>query len=287
MLSSFVITLLSSLMLSRMSYVISEKNVGTIYNGLGCSQQVINKTAEAPMAYRVLFPLLVNKIPNNLRLLAYFFFHSLFIFLMLLTCNFLFGIKVMLILSLLIPLTIRYDYWDWIPELAAIISCVSGNIYFALCWSILAAASKETSIILPLVWITSSHSIDGALLLSASTFSTFYLVRKWQGKKKKYCETIMLDRNGHELKAWMNSTLYPINFAGEAWESSKFKNVFDDMTMTVLLTISAIFAIAHFGLPFSIPIIAFLLAGWTLAIARETRVFTPILFYLALWAASV
>lgn len=279
-------------MLTRISFVISEKNIGVIWNGLGCVDDVLQKTALSPMSYRVLFPLLLKVIPKEFRLICYFFLHFLGIFLVLLTCNYFFGLQTSMILSLLIPFTIRYDYWDWIPELGAIISCASGNVFAAVIWTLAASTSRETSLALPVVWATSGHDPKISILLLIIVFSVMYMVRKWQGKKEKYCESIMIDRNGKELKEWLKFSLPPIKLSKETWQNPllqiyKFKSIFDDMSITVLLTIASMFAISHFGLFYSIPIMMFLSAGWIFAISRETRVFTPILFWISLWVSSI
>lgn len=51
----------------------------------------------------------------------------------------------------------------------------------------------------------------------------------------------------------------------------------DDMTMSVLLTTAGLMTALYLGLPRGLPLMTLLIAGWTLAIARETRVFTGVL----------
>lgn len=285
---SLIILTIISFVLARLSWVISERNVGVIWNGFGAVQNVLDKTADAPMAYRILMPLLLSKVTNQYRLVAYFIFSWILTFGMLMTSFLFFGLKTTLILALLIPITIRYDYWDWVPELGGIISCISGNLPAAIIWSILMSLSRETSIILPIVWFVSGFELKYSILLAAIIGVIRYGIFRWQGNKKKYCETIMLDRNGKELKEWMSGILAPIYLTVDAWQNPLLKNskghiFFDDMTISVILSAAGLFAIGHFGLPFGIPIIMFLVAGWTFAIARENRVFSPILFYIALW----
>jgi len=287
-----MLILVSAAMLTRISYVISERNIGAWANGYGCIQSILDKSAKAPMSNRVLMALLLKKIPQSLRLFFYFFFFFVGVFSLLLTCKSFFGLQFALALVVLIPFTIRYDYWDWIPELGAVVSCASGNATAAVIWCFFSALSRETSLVMPIVWATSGHDVLVSAILTAEIFFVFALVRKWQGEKEKYCEAIMLDRNGKELKEWLNSSLIPIKMVQDVWQQKstfyniKLKTSFDDMTSTVAITIASIFCIAHFGLPFSMPIMLFLVAGWTFAIARETRVFAPILMWIALWISS-
>ena len=120
-LENLIIVSIMTFILVRLSWVISERNVGVIWNGFGAAQNVLNKSSDAPMAYRILMPLLLWKIPNQYKLIFYFIFNWLLTFAMLSTSFLFFGLNVTLFLALLIPITIRYDYWDWIPELG--LSC--------------------------------------------------------------------------------------------------------------------------------------------------------------------
>jgi len=237
-------------------------------------------------------PLLLWRIPDQYRLIAYFIFSWGLTFGMLLTSVLFFGLTITLLLALLIPITIRYDYWDWIPELGGVIACVSGNLPAAIIWSVLSGLSRETSLALPIVWIASGFEFQYSILLALIVGIVRYGIFRWQGNKKKYCETIMLDRNGRELKEWINGILAPIYLVADAWNNPLLKNskhytLLDDMTISVIMTIASLLAIGHFGLPFGIPIIMFLAAGWIFAIARENRVFSPILFYIAIWLKQI
>jgi len=83
-----------------------------------------------------------------------------------------------------------------------------------------------------------------------------------------------------------------VHLVADAWNNPLLKNsknytLLDDMTISVIITAASLFAIGHFGLPFGIPIIMFLTAGWVFAIARENRVFSPILFYIAIWLKQI
>jgi len=209
-LENLIIVSIMTFILVRLSWVISERNVGVIWNGFGAAQNVLNKSSDAPMAYRILMPLLLWKIPNQYKLIFYFIFNWLLTFAMLSTSFLFFGLNVTLFLALLIPITIRYDYWDWIPELGGVIACMSGNLPVAIIWSILSALSRETSLALPIVWMASGFEVKYSMILALIVGVFRYGVFRWQGNKKKYCETIMLDRNGKELKEWINGILAPI-----------------------------------------------------------------------------
>jgi hypothetical protein len=272
----------------RVGWAISERNRFSKFNGFGCIDDVILKRADAPMAYRVLMPLLVAKIPKNLQLIAYALFQIVGIFLLLLTCKVLVSLQFALLLGVLVTVTMRFDYWDWIPEMGAFVSCVAGDPVLALSWSAAAALSRETSVILPLVWIASGHDLRNALFILADVALLMFLVRIWQGKKKMYCDRIMISKNGEEVHRWMLSSLHP-KPNGDMWSPAtiaehKLGAVFlSDMTVTIMLTVGAILSAAHFGIPHGLAPAVLAAAGWTFAIARENRVMGPTLIWIALW----
>ncbi len=272
----------------RVGWAISERNRFSSFNGFGCIDDVLAKRAAAPMAYRVLMPLLVAKIPKRFQLIAYALFQFIGIFLLLLTCKTLISLQFAILLGALVTATMRFDYWDWIPEMGALVSCVAGDPVLAMSWSAAAALSRETSVILPLVWFASGHDIRNALFILADVASLMFLVRIWQGKKKMYCDRIMISKNGEEIHKWLMSSLHP-KPNGDVWHPAliathRLGAVFaSDMTVTIVLTAGAVLSAAHFGIPHGLAPVVLAAAGWIFAIARENRVMGPTLIWISLW----
>lgn len=267
---TYLILLAISIVLTRISWVISENNRQSRYNGLGCVDDVMSKQALAPMCYRVLFPILLYKIPLKYRESLYAIYQVIAIFLLLLTANIVFGIKFVAAFAILLPLTIRFDYWDWIFEIGALIACLSGNLYLVIPWCFASAASRETSIMLPIVWLCAGLPIIKIIPIIITIVLTTLAIRLWQGKKKRYCDAIMVDKNGKDLKYWILGILQGYG-------------LFDDMAITILVTIAGLITAIHFGLPAGLPIIITIVAGWTFGIARETRVIAPVIIWICMW----
>ena len=275
----------------RIGWAVSERNRFSKFNGFGCIDDVMSKRADAPMAYRVLMPLLVAKIPQRFKLISYALLQVVGIFLLLLTCKTLVSMQFALILGVLVTATMRFDYWDWIPEMGAFVSCALGNLPLAIAWTAASSLSRETSVILPLVWVLSGHDIKFAGLILVEVAALMSLVRLWQGKKKLYCDRIMISKNGQEVHQWMLSSLHP-KPNGDIWSPAAILQhghgavLISDMLVSIVLTGGALLSAIHFGIPNGLTPLIVVSMGWTFAIARENRVMGTSLIWICLWMCN-
>lgn len=261
-----------SLAVARAGWALADNNRASSYNGLGCVDDVLEKRAAAPMAYRVLVPLLLAKVPKARRTTAYALIHAVGVFLLLWTAATSLGTVPALLLAALLPLTLRYDYWDWVPEMACVAACYGGRFDLALVWAGVSAMSRETAVLLPVVWLCATGNLLGAVWIAALVAPAILAVRLWQGKHARYCAALMAERNGRDVASWLR-------------ELSVGNVTLSDMTATVALTALALVAALGLGWPRGVPPVMFLVLGWLFGIASETRVFASALVACAVWVS--
>lgn len=102
--------------IARNQVSISAPNVGAKCNGFGCIDEVVARTADAPMAYRVLFPFILRYVPKKFKLFTYQLALVVGAWLLLGTMSKAFGPLTAVVFGLLVSSTFRFDYWDWIFE---------------------------------------------------------------------------------------------------------------------------------------------------------------------------
>ncbi len=259
-----------SISMIRAQVAIASFNYGSSFNGIGAVPKILLKTSVSPTLYRVLMGYILKFIPVPYWNVAYESVMVLGLWAVLLTTSYFYGVLAAVILASLLGLTYKFDYWCWIPELGAAVAATSGNLWFTIPWTILLGLSKETVHIVPIIFLCYGGSIYYSLLLLLLSTALYFSVRKIQGFRAIYCERFPLDRNGKDLQDWFKV---------------KFKNLFlrSEMTSTVIITASCILSCCHLGFPKCIPWLLILAAGWILAVAEETRVFTICLIPLVLW----
>lgn len=258
----------------RVQILIAARNYGSIWNGIGAIDSVLARRAAAPMAYRVLIPWLVwlaeKAYPpvREWRMIA--LYEPLKIILMAISfaaCEMAIGMTGALIIVAMLQTTYWYDYWDWAPEMTGLALALTGNPLLALGGGMLAALSRpETALLVPVVFVLQTGNIGASLVVALVAGATLLIVRLWAGDRKLYCSRWMLRQNWLDLKAAL-----------------KFRPVYmSEMAMSVAVTALAIGAVAVGPLGWTglVPLVL-LASGWTMARARETRVFTGCLIWIA------
>jgi hypothetical protein len=243
-----------ALCLARVQYLAVKFNMASRFNGYGAIAAVQAKTADAPMVYRVLVPWLIGK-PTMAKYQA---LQVTFITAALYSVYLAWGLPVMLVTAILLTCTFFFDYWDWAVELAAL-SLALVSFPLAIAGVILHGMSRETAPLVGLVYALRFQDWLGGLLVALLGFAVLQFVRYVQGAHPLYCDRWMFKRNLRELKKphmgspYFSAGLSLLALAG-AWLAG-----WDGLIVPVILG-----------------------AGWTMAVAAETRVFVPVVPFAAL-----
>lgn len=242
-------------------------NMATMYNGLGATASVLDRTADAPMRYRVLVPWLLAPIPRRLRAWVYVAIKAALIYGALLTASWHLEPSALLVLAVLILAAVQFDYWDNYAELFGLGLCLSGDPILVWCGGIVWGLSRETALLAPIVGLLTLGPI-GALAGVTGPLALQF-VRVQQGKAPLYC-------------ARWTWACYNLPDLRAAWRSCD-----GGVPLSLLWTAAALLALAlpapDAALNATRPLIlAWLAAGWLMARARETRLFLPT----ALWIAG-
>lgn len=234
------------------------------YNGLGAVAPVLARRVrpDSPASRRVLMALLLRWLPRGAWEVAYEVAMVLGLWAALGTAAAVGGLGFALLLATAVPLTFRYDYWDWIPELGAAVAATSGRPELAVPWFAAAAASKETAPLMPLVWLCYGGGPAWCAALGLLVAGVMWAVWLWQRYPR--FDRVMVAHNGAAAEGWLRSVGRP----------SLLRH---DMTGTVALTAAGLAAAVHLGFPRALPWLLLLVAGWTAAVAAETRVLAPLL----------
>lgn len=256
-------------LIERVQVVITGKNYGARWNGYGAINGTINKTADAPMVYRVLVPWIIGaleRIHPRVKLCRLEIYEALKIILIGLafwSINRAWNFNTAILVAAILPITFRFDYWDWSAELAGVAMAMTGEVPLAIIGATIAGLSKETAPLVPLAYLSVTGDVPIAVILMFYVGILWVLIRMVQGEHKLYCDRWMVKRNLQELKRW------------------KSKPVFlSDMAMSIAITVLAIIAMLHFQPGWIIPL-AIIGAGWTLAVGAETRIFVVALPWIA------
>jgi hypothetical protein len=223
------------------------------WNGYGAIEAVRNKTADAPMAYRVLIPWLIGNKPTMPK------YQALVVALMtgaLYSVYLARGLPVMLITAAILPVTFFYDYWDWAAELIGF-SLALVSLPLAALGVVIHGLSRETAPLAGLVYALYFRDLLGGILIALIGFAVLQIVRFVQGPHPLYCERWMYKRNWIELRKPHLGTPY---------------------ASVALSALALVGARGHLD-GFIVPVLV--AAGWTMAVAAETRVFIAIIPYAA------
>jgi hypothetical protein len=271
--TSMIGWILIAFLVERAQVLVCGDNYGAPWNGIGAVDGVLRRDTPAPMAYRVLVPwLLLPARALKLPLLeSYEILKVLLIALALLSVDLAFGRQAALLTAALLPATFLYDYWDWAPELAGICLAMTGDIRLAIPGLALHGLSRETAPLAALAYGLKTGDVEGTVFLLLLSGCLWVLVRLVQGRHKLYCKRVMLGANLQALREWRAYR--------PAWLSS--------LAVSVVITAAALAVAPLFGPAGLVPVLL-AGAGWTLARAEETRVFSSLLpwiayGYLRLW----
>ena len=169
------------------------------------------------------------------------------------------GQGAMLILAVIVASTLEFDYWDTYAELLGVALVLSGSPWLVAIGAIVWGLSRETALVAPLLTPTQGWL---AWALSFLAPITLLLVRRMQGRAELYCPR------------W-TFRLYNLAVDRELGYS---------ILLTLATTVAVIFC--RRSMPSALAAtawapIVWIVAGWTLARARETRIFLPACIWLA------
>ncbi len=250
-------------------------NVGAVWNGYGASQGTSSRVIMAPMRFRVLVPWLLAGLDLfGIRGVAVY--QALKVGLMcaaLAVVEQLVGQVGLLVAALLMALTFEFDYWDCYSELVGVglvlLGSARGDIWQVVVGSVVWGLSKETVLIAPALGLLAGGVRAAGLALAGPV--VLGLVWMWQGPAGLYpsCDRWTLrSYNARDLgRAFERRDLMP--FVSVAW------------TAAVVVACWRLGSAGQGVLGRTAVVgLVWLLTGWTMARARETRVFMPTVLWL-------
>ncbi len=266
-----ILALLVGWAFERAHMIITAGNYSSIFNGFGAIDMIWKREAKAPMAYRVLLPWLVMVLEHlgMRRIAAYQGLKIILNSLAFWSVALVFGQPAALLTAVFLLLTIKYDYWDWAPELIGVCLALTGRIELAIPGAILAALSKETALICPVAFFLVGGSDPQTFALTGITALVLTAVRAYVGKRELYCSRIQIRYN---LGLFLHF-LHPDFWLWGQW-------FHQDIFIACTITLAGLAAAWSHGVVGLVPL-AFLVAGWTLAKADETRVFSPVIPFIS------
>ena len=260
------VTLVVFLGLCALEMRATSHNLGLPWNGIGAVPGVRDRTAKAPMRYRVLVPWLLRLAPVRWQALGYFLVKWAIMALAVLAARPLVGVLGMTVLALLMAVTFEYDYWDGYAELLGVALVLSGEPGAVLLGAALWALSRETVWLAPILAFAGSGAILGAVALVGPL--VWCLVRLRQGRAEMYCHRWTLRTyNAADIRA-MRERVDVGLIVSFAWCLAVLVVVLWADLPPVLDRTRAL-------------ALVWIVAGWVLGRARETRVFLPSALWLA------
>jgi len=248
-------------------------------NGYGALAGTLRRNNAAPMRYRVLVPWVLLGLGRVVRLVRrrgitvqawhYQVVKGLLMWGSLAVAERLVGLAGMLAVAVLVASTFEFDYWDCYAELLGVGLCVMGSPWAALAGGVIWGLSRETAILAPALGLLAGGPWAG--LAAVSGPAAMLGVRLVQGRAALYCER-------WTMRAYNVPDLVKARGQGDVglWLS---------IGWTVVGIVTAVWGRGRMpaALAATMPVaLVWLVAGWTMARARETRVFMP----LALWIAA-
>jgi len=256
----------------RAEFMMTFANMGAMVNGFGAIDITNNRQAAAPMAYRVLVPWLVGffekifHVPAEGRVDVYTFLRLLLVTLAFFGVAQAWGLAVMVVTAFLLLLTVKFDYWSWAAELAGISLAMTGDLTLAVLGTIVHGFSRETVFLVPLAYYCKTSDLGGTFVLGSLSAAIFFFIRLAVGGRRLYCDRFMFKANLSGLQKLLKQA--PIFYG--------------DSLLAVLISAAAVVSIASLPTGWPIPL-ALLGAGWVLAKADETRVFSAVLPWIAIF----
>jgi len=249
-------------------------------NGYGALAGTLRRNNAAPMRYRVLMGWvllglawvvrLVRRRGTTVQAWHYQVIKGLLMWGALAVARQIVGTAGMLALAVLVASTFEFDYWDCYAELLGVGLCVMGSPWAALAGGVIWGLSRETAVLAPGLALLSGGPWCAVAALSGP--GAMGAVRLVQGRAGLYCERWTLRaynvpdlrqaREIGDVGPWLSIGWMVAGIVTAVWGRGRMPAALAG-TMPVALV--------------------WLVAGWTMARARETRVFMP----LALWIAAV
>lgn len=272
-----VIALIAAWCFERAQLIISAPNYNSPFNGFGAIDLVLQGRSKQPMQYRVFLPWLVAFFETFKiqRIGIYEGLKVLMIMGAFWGISLVFGLPAMLLAALLLLLTIKYDYWDWAPEIFGVCMALTGDLRLAVAGGVVHGLSKETAPLVPVAYYIATGDINAAGFVGAFTAFGMVLPRIIYGKKPMYCERIQIKYNLALFKAFSDKGFWK-------WGQFYFTEIWISCAITLLTIVAVIARGSWDGL---IPL-AILAAGWTMAKADEGRVFALAVPWIAAWVMA-
>lgn len=172
------------------------------------------------------------------------------------------GWEVTLVSCILLCATFFYDYWDWCGELIGL-SLALVSFPLAILGLLIHAGSRETAPLVGVVYALHTGNFELGALLVIGGIVLHILLKIIQGEHKLYCDRWMWRTNLSNLRKLQPPVvLSPIH-------------------ISVVLCIMALCGAPYAGWDgLVVPVI--IGAGWLMAKANETRVFSGVVPYAAL-----
>lgn len=204
---------LLSLVVIYIDFHMTKGNMRVPWNGFGAVESVIDGTADSPMQYRILVPLIVGQFDDRLVAylyvkwtgitaalgMAFWYFRSVGADPMIATA----------LLALFFVVAAIYDYADayWeIALLSAGLLLIDYNLLVLCMVTFVAALNRETAIVIPLAVFLSGYWIDS--LVVGFFFAWGYMIpRAIYGQAERYCEWFTFKRN---IKTLIESRKVPV-----------------------------------------------------------------------------
>ena len=267
--------LIAALALDRVQLKLGQPSYRNEYCGMGAIDSINARTAQAPMAYRVLVPWIVGGIeklfpnlkPHRLTALYEPLKIGLLALALAAAASAL-GTTRALWIAALLPATFYFDYWDAAVELLGLALALTGRIEYALIGALLLALARETAPLVALTYMLVTRDVGRGLQVLSATLAVMLAVRLWVGRQPLYCERVLGRHNWRDLRDLRRNRPF---YSSESAMS---------LGLTAL-TVAAVIT-GRAGPAWPVPLILLAL-GWTLARAAETRVFGGCL----LWAVLV
>lgn len=272
--------------LGLLEWQVVRGNVGAQWNGFGAIPGVLRRDSGAPMRYRVLVPWVLAGLWSSKskgiaglwsgestgrgRVVMYQVVKVGLLAAALGVWEGLLGRAGVLALALAVALTLEFDYWDCYAELLGMGLALTGSPGWVAVGAVVWGLSRETAGLAPVLGYVAGGFWAGlAGLLGPAVLGA---VRVVQGPARLYCErwTWRAYNVGDLKAAWGRLDPGPLLSLG--W--------------TVATVAAVVWGRGEMGeeLARSAPAaLIWLVAGWTMARARETRVFLPCAVWVVGW----
>jgi len=262
-----------AVVLGALEWRVVRRNLGAVWNGYGAMLGTLRRDNAAPMRYRVLMPWALAGLARVFRFRItpahYQVAKVVLLAGALVAAEALLGMTGMLALAVLVATTFEFDYWDCYAELLGVGLVLSGAPWLVALGGLVWGLSRETVLMAPALGLLAGGPWCG--VAAALGPVTLAVVRLVQGRSDLYCER------------W-TSKVYNARDLALAWRREDAGPY-----LSLLWTAGTLVAVVwgRGRIPPALGATAWiapvwLLAGWLMGRARETRIFLPC----ALWVAG-